>query len=678
MAENKGVRNTKNNTGVSKSDLDFLAENLIELNDSQTETTKTVQETNEYVNLLIDEMKLLKTFSKDSKNMESSLMSTMMGIADNIESQVSADEEDRVKAKISNNISLENVQYVKKTASAMDFLKGKILSPETVLSPKSIIGIGGLLADAPIFLLIGDAVDGLLKDFKKFKEENKSADDKNLAMLKGLKGKDSLSKDQMKTIMEQTAKLSSTDSDEIRKVLIQNGVNSEDIISDFMSTIQTAEDTAISQNAGMVDLLKSMDKSDEEIRSIFRNIESGEMLDDLKKDLIESQNTISQELKMIRDDNNATAFWDEDNKEKEIRDREEQLDLLRANVESIGKLTDSVTKENDSIFNHLFTLAGVLGLGFGAVVGKILLPFQVLFKGVSAIIKPIEMFTGLSKMILKPITMVTEVFSTLANTSSSLGKFLSAFKFGFKFLTIPLQIIMSVVDFVRGFMNTEGTVVDKIKGGLTQVVKGFIELPLKLIGWVVDWFLGLFGVNIEGGAGKAMLDSALGLFTGAINTLFNLANMVFGLITAPFRSAISVFTNIRDWFKGDKSFGGALSGIWQDLISIADNIKNLVVQWFGSAISKIPFIGKKIAEKIGYTAMSDNMDSNAIVDDATANQRLTQQAVRTELAGQETTQQEPTQNITNINNQTNRISNQDMSVRTDDYTLTRIGVFQFG
>ena len=85
-----------------------------------------------------------------------------------------------------------------------------------------------------------------------------------------------------------------------------------------------------------------------------------------------------------------------------------------------------------------------------------------------------------------------------------IGKLFKAIKFGFKWLGWPLTIILSVIDFIRGFAETEGTLFDKIKGGLWEALEGFIELPVMAIGWVVEKVAGWFGVEVEGVAGKIM------------------------------------------------------------------------------------------------------------------------------------------------------------------------------
>ena len=59
-------------------------------------------------------------------------------------------------------------------------------------------------------------------------------------------------------------------------------------------------------------------------------------------------------------------------------------------------------------------------------------------------------------------------------------------KLGFKVFGWPLTILLGVIDFIRGFVSTEGTMAEKIKGGLVKVVDGLIGLPVKLFGWIAD------------------------------------------------------------------------------------------------------------------------------------------------------------------------------------------------
>jgi len=69
-----------------------------------------------------------------------------------------------------------------------------------------------------------------------------------------------------------------------------------------------------------------------------------------------------------------------------------------------------------------------------------------------------------------------------------IGPLLKGLKFGFNKLFWPLQIILSTIDFVKGFMNTQGTIYEKIKGGIENVIVKFLEFPAQLLGSMWEWF----------------------------------------------------------------------------------------------------------------------------------------------------------------------------------------------
>ena len=85
-----------------------------------------------------------------------------------------------------------------------------------------------------------------------------------------------------------------------------------------------------------------------------------------------------------------------------------------------------------------------------------------------------------------------------------LGRLLKGLKFGLKWLGWPVTILLSIIDFIKGFSETEGSLFEKVKGGLWGALEGFIELPVKFFGWVVEKILGMFGVEVDGIADKMM------------------------------------------------------------------------------------------------------------------------------------------------------------------------------
>jgi len=143
-----------------------------------------------------------------------------------------------------------------------------------------------------------------------------------------------------------------------------------------------------------------------------------------------------------------------------------------------------------------------LGAAIGGVAKAIVLPFQVLFKVLTKIPFVGKYIAKLAK-IFGPIS---KWLGQAASKAGLLGKFVKGILRGFKFLGWPLMIILGLIDFIKGFVSTEGDLFAKIMGGLKSAWLGFFELPIKLIGWMADKVLGWFGISVEGGVGKRIMD----------------------------------------------------------------------------------------------------------------------------------------------------------------------------
>lgn len=112
----------------------------------------------------------------------------------------------------------------------------------------------------------------------------------------------------------------------------------------------------------------------------------------------------------------------------------------------------------------------------------------------------------LGKVVTAVSSTVKFLLKTITSTLKFLGRFsfaVNMFKIGFKILGAPLAILLSVIDFFKGFFGSnEATFLGKIKDGLVQVVMGFMDLPMKILGWAYDKVLGLFGVESSGSGQK--------------------------------------------------------------------------------------------------------------------------------------------------------------------------------
>lgn len=182
------------------------------------------------------------------------------------------------------------------------------------------------------------------------------------------------------------------------------------------------------------------------------------------------------------------------------------------------------------IFKPLFSF---VNMGELSTIGKI---FEGLGKGFKTFSK---IFTGVFKFLGKILELPFLRFLT------------RGFLVGFEKIFWPLQILLSAIDFVKGFMKTEGTILDKIKGGIKNVIVEFFKWPLELLGKIWEWIqVKIFGKNPEdieeGKAAKTLIE---GLGKG-IDIIFEGWRLLFGLLWEGVKWIGSKISPFIDWVKG--------------------------------------------------------------------------------------------------------------------------------
>lgn len=257
------------------------------------------------------------------------------------------------------------------------------------------------------------------------------------------------------------------------------------------------------------------------------------------------------------------------------------------------KLGMKIPRSKRDWFALIMTLLGgvvfALGAAIGGVAGMIVKPFQVLW----AVLKSLKIGTLLAKLPLvgRFFTRVAELFGglqarilkmpgiqrflgffkeggTLGRIAKAftripiIGRLLPGIMKGFSKLAWPFTIIMGLIDFIKGFQADQGDLLSKIVMGLKAAVLGFLDLPIRMIGWIGDKVLGIFGVEIEGGLGEK-IKKGIGSMFGYVEKFFRWIGDI--------------------WNK----FSGWVGGIWDRML------KALI-----GAAKNIPFIGEKIAGKL--------------------------------------------------------------------------------
>ena len=131
-----------------------------------------------------------------------------------------------------------------------------------------------------------------------------------------------------------------------------------------------------------------------------------------------------------------------------------------------------------------------IGAVAGAWIGRKILPFTILAKTLQ---KLIPIGKGLKALVkVGPIAKIIKAFGWVGKIFkffikfSGLGFILKGISLGFRKLVWPLQIIFSIIDFISGYMDAEGNIMDKIKAGLKNVIMKFIEWPIQMLTKLVN------------------------------------------------------------------------------------------------------------------------------------------------------------------------------------------------
>lgn len=208
--------------------------------------------------------------------------------------------------------------------------------------------------------------------------------------------------------------------------------------------------------------------------------------------------------------------------------------------------------------------------------------FAKLFPTVTKVTGKITGFFGtISRVFGKAIgtfTRVARVVSQLPIIRSIIGGFIT----GFKKLAWPFQVIFSAIAFIRGFFGTEGDIIDKIKGGLMGVIKEFVALPSKLLGWIADWVFKQIGVEVpKGGSAQAIMDS-----------IMNFSEMTIDAIMSPFRLIKSGLQKMRSFFTSTDE--EKYSKLFSTIVDWAKGVPGAIKEWISGMLPSMEGIMGKL------------------------------------------------------------------------------------
>jgi len=276
-----------------------------------------------------------------------------------------------------------------------------------------------------------------------------------------------------------------------------------------------------------------------------------------------------------------------------VKKKIKSITFIKDFFDFLGKISSSVIAiRNQGLLQGIMKIESIFNfLGKIPVIGKALLGFKegvidIFIKGVLGfnkfmigVQKVFKIFTPIIEGINKLFSWGSKGISFIGEILAKIPGFTKLLKFigvGFKVLGWPFTILMGLIDFVKGFMNSNGDILDKLKSGLYSAIMGFVEAPILLIGTITDWVLKLFGIDgPEGGSAKVILEK--------VKSGINIA---LDIILWPFREIGEFFNWIEE--KSDlKSISQEIDGETGESKTIFERITRFLLG--ALEILKIPF-----------------------------------------------------------------------------------------
>jgi len=244
-------------------------------------------------------------------------------------------------------------------------------------------------------------------------------------------------------------------------------------------------------------------------------------------------------------------------------------------VELVFAPFKALTVEGSIIGKAVTTIKSFIGEG--SIIGKLIGYFKGLFTTIHTFIKNSKILAPLFEGLAKGFRIGKAVF----------GKF--------------FFWLMFIVDFFMGFAKTEGSIGDKIIGGLKSALLGIVELPLKILGWVYDKLTDGEGTGAKLiKSYKSFMDSYFSLMLELGPILWKMLKGMFGGIVDIFKGAFKFIWNIGKFFvgftKGDTTMmEDAAKGLWDGIKLFFSGIGDFIVSLLKGLkylIRKIPGMDK--------------------------------------------------------------------------------------
>ena len=424
----------------------------------------------------------------------------------------------------------------------------------------------------------------------------------------------------------------------IKGITEQGKTDKKDILKDIKSMgydkdiLKKIEDTLKNMDLSIKEEIKEKKKDQKEktsLRKIFAESQEEQKVffktkagEHLKEGMANAMNTIQGHVDTVLGDTktllidpvlnigktafNAIAdfeFEDGDTTTHTLLDKifEKLDDMYKVDQKRLGLdkkefLKDARTKDKSlkGEFSGLFEGVGLigflitsLGLTLGAFVRTLTLPFEVLMQ-FTGTLKP---FVGMIVKFKEFISPFTEIIGGFVTKLPMFSKFLKAFSWGFSKAFIPLQILLSTIDFFKGFFgSSESTFLGKVKDGLKQVFLGFFEPFIEIGEWISDMITPIT-FPIYDFVGK-MFDFINNVFEIGFEKFFSILQWTSDKITSIADFIETVFTTTVS------AFERFFQTIMELPSKISDYLYNLLPAWLGGKTKKEREQEKKINEKL--------------------------------------------------------------------------------
>ena len=222
-------------------------------------------------------------------------------------------------------------------------------------------------------------------------------------------------------------------------------------------------------------------------------------------------------------------------------------------------IADKLKMVRTAIFGVFDNLLGLFKAdGKLSSIGKFFSEFSIRFM---VLFDPfIDAFRTMQNLITPSITKTAGFFSTIGNYFTTFAQTIGKVAGIVGKLFLPLTIIMTVWDTVKGF--SEGLEKDGIIGGIAGAIKGFFNSlifgPIDMLKDATAWVLGFFGFD----KAKEFLKSFSfeDMFTSVIDAIFSPLEMVKKLMNGVVNFFTDIGKQIKDFFTGFEIPGFSILG----------------------------------------------------------------------------------------------------------------------